>query len=209
MNRDATSSRRSALTLIEAMLSIVIVATVIVMAMNTFGSLANSRQISANRFIANGLARQLMGEILQCYYADPNGGTTLGPDSGETTRSLYDDVDDYNGWSESPPQSHDGNVLPGFTGWKRQVAVAYIDPSTMATTAQDLGVKRVTVTVTDPLGAVTTVVGIRSSNGVYDQKPASATTAYRWVGVLIQSGSNSKSQVTSGVDISNIVPGGS
>ena len=63
---------------------------------------------------------------------NPAGGPTaipadrpaFGPDSGESSwhrRSVFDDVDDYNGWNESPPQYRDGTTIPDRDDWRHRV----------------------------------------------------------------------------------------
>jgi hypothetical protein len=201
---------RRGLTLVEAVISVAVTSVLILMSLSSMGSIAKGRQVANLGYQGTLLAEQLMTEICQNAYKDPAGGTTFGPESGETTnpasRNLFDDVDDYNNWTESPPQNKDGTTIPNFTGWTRTVAVAFINPSTMAVSGTDTGVKRVTVTVTDPRGAVTTLVGLRSSNGQYDVHPAVATTCVRWVGVQLQVGSDARYGINSGAGVPNIVP---
>jgi MSHA pilin protein MshD len=56
------------------------------------------------------LARDLCEEILSKAYTDPGGAPLFGPESGETSRPQFDDVDDFHGFAESPGQ------LKDFTG---------------------------------------------------------------------------------------------
>ncbi|MEZ6318282.1 MAG: LamG domain-containing protein [Phycisphaerales bacterium] len=74
----------------------------------------------------------------------------LGPESGEAKgdRSLFDDVDDYNGWSVSPPQARDGSKLSEFAAYTRSVKVELTKASDVtAATSKEEGARRVTVTV--------------------------------------------------------------
>ena len=72
-------------------------------------------------------------------------------DDGET-RTMYDDVDDFNGLDETPPVDENGVAMAGFTGYRVQVAVSY---PTLIQQA-DLGLanaddaKVITVTITPP-----------------------------------------------------------
>lgn len=153
------------------------------------------------------LAQQLMSEIVQSSYADPvSGSTTFGPESGEK-RSSYNDVDDYNGWSESPPANRAGAVIPGFTGWTRSVQVSYVDPTTPTTVVStDKGMKRIVVSVKSPSGKVQTLTALRSTSGVYQHVPSAQTTYTAWVGVTLQTGTASSASVSSSVDTVNLVP---
>jgi Tfp pilus assembly protein PilV len=199
------------LTLVEAMLSVVLAATLVVMALGTFGSVARGRRVAYYRYTASMLASQLMTEVLANLYQDAAPTRVFGPETGEVTgtRSAFEDVDDYNSWTESPPQLKDGTVMPNLTGWRRTVVVDYVYPDTLAPTGgTDLGLKRVTVTVYDPRGVQTILVGLRSSIGTYDQKPDVQTSAVRWVGVDLQVGSDPAGKVSAGTGVPNIIPSG-
>jgi len=71
---------------------VLIVSTVLVAALGTFGGLARARLIQTDRTLAYGLADNMLAEVMQGYFKEPGGGTTLGPDAGEI-RGTYDDVD--------------------------------------------------------------------------------------------------------------------
>jgi hypothetical protein len=75
----------------------------------------------------------------------------FGLESGESTgnRSLFDDVDDYVGWTSSPPVNRSGIAIPGMTGWTHTVSVAWADPVTLGNTNSiNTGLKKITVTAT-------------------------------------------------------------
>jgi type II secretory pathway pseudopilin PulG len=195
MNRFRLTSRHArAFTLVEAVMSILIVSSVLVASLGTFGAIGQARQKQIDREAAVHLASQLMSEIFQCYYKEPTGSsTTLGPDAGETSLAAYDDVDDYDGFTASPPMSRDGTFLAGYTGWTRSVRVEYAsltDPSTASIT--DTGLKRIRVTVTAPGGMSYTMLAMRSSNGLYEQMPAASTNYLTWGGVSAQIGNKGK-----------------
>src|SRR4051794_12098831 len=119
--------RRRGFTLVESLICVLIVSGVLVASLGTFGAIARARATQTDRALAFGLADQLLTEIMQSYFKEPGGGTTLGPDAGET-RSTYDDVDDYDSLTNSPPQLRDGTVLTEFTGWSRSVRVVCVQP---------------------------------------------------------------------------------
>lgn len=198
--------RRSALTLIETTIAILVVGVMLVAALNAFGSLAKGRQVADNGALASQLANQLLSEILPCSYQDPGSSPVFGPEAGET-RATFDDVDDYNGYSENSATLKDGTAIAGGTGWKRAVTVQYVDPSTLAACpGQDKGLKLITVIVTDPRGVKITATALRSSSGPYDVPPSQTMTAVQWVGVELQIGSDSGARMTSGANVLNYVP---
>ena len=67
--------------------------------------------------IAVQLAVDLMEEILAQDFADPDGTDT------ETLRADFDDVEDYNGWSSSPPKDAQGNSLTQYSTYTRSVSI--------------------------------------------------------------------------------------
>ena len=143
---------RGGFSLLETVLSTFLVGMVLVVALHAVGSATSGQLGNAERARACHLASSLLAEILEAEYEEADPPRVFGPEPGESgtgTRAALDDVDDYNGWSESPPKNKDGSVLPNLTGWTRTVTVAYVSPDNLATTGDvDLGVKRVTVTVT-------------------------------------------------------------
>ena len=199
---------RRGFTLVEAAISIAIVGGLVVASLYALGGAARGRSVQTAAAVGDGLAACLLSEILQCKYVDST-SPTFGPETGETngTRSAFEDVDDYNGWTETPPQNKDGTTLTGYTGWTRSVVVAWVAPATLAVSATDTGLKKITVTVTDPRGRQTTVSALRGSSGTYDQSnPQTSTTYVAWVGIGLQVGPNASARITSGTNLPGQVP---
>jgi len=70
------------------------------------------------------LAVDMMDEILAKDFCDPAYGYgSFGTGWDEDERIEYDDVDDYHGWSASPPEDFNGAVLNAYQGFTRSVAV--------------------------------------------------------------------------------------
>jgi hypothetical protein len=93
----------------------------------------------------------------------------LGPEAGEATggtRANFDDVDDYNGWSASPPVNKEGTPHANASEFMTSVTVDYVDPDDLThAVGSEMGVKRIGVTVTKDgrtLASFTTVVTKRS-----------------------------------------------
>lgn len=143
---------RRALTLLEVVVSTLIVGVMTVAALNTLGAVTRSSQSFGDRAVALGLAEDLMAEILQASYKDPDEDPTFGRETSESAgpRNQFDDVDDYDGWNKQPPQDADGTSLPDRDDWRRTVTVEHV---AVDNTAQimadniDTGVKRIHVIV--------------------------------------------------------------
>ena len=165
MNGALSSPQRRGFTLIEAMISMVIVAVVILAAVRAAGASARAQYQAAQRAKAQFLATGLIAEVLQASFEEPRGGTFFGRDAGEVagSKANYNDVDDYHGWTESPPQDRAGAPISTFAGWERAVAVEWVNPDNLAqTSAFDTGAKRVTISVRYNGSLVTTHVGVRT-----------------------------------------------
>jgi MSHA pilin protein MshD len=187
--------RGGGFTLVESLICVLIVSGVLVAALGTFGAIGKARLTQTDRALAFGLADQLLDEIMQCYFKEPSGGTTLGPDGGETSRALYDDVDDYDSLSNSPPQQRDGTAMTDYTGWTRSVRVVCVQPgqpNTASNAADPQVLKKITVTVKSPRGVSVSLSGLRSSDGVYEQAPSATTNYLTWVGVSGRAGDMGK-----------------
>jgi MSHA pilin protein MshD len=198
--------RSGGFTLVEATFSLVIVAIMMSAALATLGTAARSRNNQQETLRGITLARRLMSEIVSKSYQQANFVTaTLGPELGET-RATFNDVDDYAGYSDSPPVDSSGSAIAGYTGWTRSVEVKWVDASTLlpVTVQAETGVKRITVTATAPSGRSWSVSAIRTASSVYDKGgtvtyPSTAT-------VTIQIGSNSATSATSRINLVNQVP---
>jgi type II secretory pathway pseudopilin PulG len=143
------SRRQRGFTIAEATMSTVIVAVMLVAALNTVGVSRTTQHRTALVGRGQLLAEALLAEILQQSYQEPTDTVAFGLETGETAtiRSAYDDVDDYSGWSASPPTAKDGTPLTNSTGWKQTVVVERIDPQNpTVTSTTETGAKRITVT---------------------------------------------------------------
>lgn len=141
---------RQAFTLIEAMIASAILAATVTAVSLPFTAGAKNEQDSARVTLAVALAEELMEEILSKPFADPAGVQTPGPEASETSRSLYDNIDDYHNYSEPDGQIRDSNGLACTDllakGLSRSALAEYVYLSGQST-AQSPSVIRVSVTV--------------------------------------------------------------
>lgn len=167
-NRDMHANGRPlrGISLVEAIVSIGIVGVMLAASLSTVGASYMRRQGMEDRARANLLAQELMTEILVKPYNDPGGSSILGIEIDEllAPRSNFDDVDDYDGWSASPPEEVDGTEISGLDGWSRSASVVEtLDSNLKSTSPVETGIKRITVTVKKDGVTLATLVAIRAA----------------------------------------------
>jgi prepilin-type N-terminal cleavage/methylation domain-containing protein len=163
--------RHRAFSMVEVVVSAAIVGVMMVAALNTVAASKLGQQNTGDRGKGALLAQQLMAEILPQAYADPeqpDQGIQIDSNESSYPRTDYDDVDDYNGWTASPPENKDGTVIPNRSAWARSVTVVWAnaaDPT--QTSVIETGIKRITVTVTrggDEVAALTALRTLARDN---------------------------------------------
>ena len=152
-SRQMQRSCRRGFSMAEVVISIAIVGIMLVAALNTTGAAKSTQQQTSERGRAMLLAEDLMSEILAQDYDDAEDGAgSFGLESGEAgagSRALWEDVDDYNGWSASPPEKKDGTPLSDFSAWGRSVVVQWVTSGNLTQAVDsDTGIKCIVVTVT-------------------------------------------------------------
>lgn len=144
---------RRGISLVEVTISMVIVSIMSLGVIQMTTVSARTRALSMERVRALTLANDLLAEIQTKHWADPDSGvTSFGVRVDEyngKTRTAYNDVDDYDGWSQSPPREIHGDDIPGFDGWTRSVTVEYaaVSGNTVVTSGSFEPGKLITVTV--------------------------------------------------------------
>ena len=150
------SFRQRGATLIELVMTIVILGIAIAGVVGAFALISGRSADALDQTRAVSLAQLYMDEILTKKFDDatPQGGVpkytgacNVGPESGET-RSTFDDVDDYDGLSNSPPATAQ-SVLTGYNGFSVSVAVSCAGSETGVGLA-NADAKRIDVTVIAP-----------------------------------------------------------
>ncbi|NNF41761.1 MAG: hypothetical protein HKO59_10305 [Phycisphaerales bacterium] len=198
------------------MISLGILAALLMGALAAFGTMTRSDSRLADREIAMAFAHDLLGEILQAHYTDPEVAATNGPPSfgleadelpGAGDRLLYDDVDDYHDMVETPLRSRDGTILDGANGMERRVTVEFVDPDLlMGPGSQDpiaeTGLKRVTVAVSLANGPTVHVRGLRGMYSTAETVPSVESTYVRSIEVRLQLGADAV-PLTSGTTLLN------
>lgn len=152
------------ISLIETVIAIVIISIAVTGLLTVFYNNATHGTKPALEIKAIELGQGLMDEILFKRWDEDStlggGSIALGlaniGTEGETLREQFDDVDDYNGYTDGtgsePLKDSRGVILNGFTGFSRSVVVAFSKPTG---TDAGLGInnyKKITITITIPTG---------------------------------------------------------
>ena len=159
-------TKQAGFSLIEVVICTLLVGLILVASMKSFGAVLRHRQFSTDRDRAILLAGDLVAEILENGYSDPDEPLGFGRESGESDgrREDYDDVDDFFDWDAAPPEERDGTVMTDLSTWRRTVTVEYVDPNALTiTVGSDQEVKRITVHVYNNKQLVATQVAIRTN----------------------------------------------
>jgi len=177
----------AAFTMVETLMCILLVGGLLCVALNTVGATTVGQQNTAERGHAQLLAAALMSEIMQQSYADPDPSPVFGREPLEIglSRALFDDVDDYDAYSDSPPQHKNGTEMSDQEGWTRTVAVEFVRPSDLLTAVGlEYGVKRITVTVgrVGDNGEIASMVAVKTGGmAAPGKKPVRPTEPLPWL----------------------------
>ena len=146
-------------TLVELVMTIVIISVAIAGVVGAFSLIASRSADPLNQTRAVALAQLYMDEILARRYASasaPGGGRVSvadadcgSPGQDGESRETFDNVDDYNGLSDGPPQNGEADTLAGYSGFTVSVAVACAG-SEVGLANHDA--KRIDIQITDPSG---------------------------------------------------------
>jgi type II secretory pathway pseudopilin PulG len=147
------TDRQSGFSYLEVLLAGAIIGTALTALGVLMGTLAHGQQRIAFQSQARTLAHSLLQEVLTRDYADADRPDHWGLESDEVAgdRSTYDDVDDYDGFSESPPTLPDGTAIPGFDNFGWSVQVDWVDLSIYpgGVRGYETSIKRILVEVYD------------------------------------------------------------
>jgi MSHA pilin protein MshD len=161
-DRNIRATSGGAFTLVESLICIIIVGVMLTAALRAVGASSATQAKASNRAVGGMLAQSLMDEILQQAFEDPT-SPSFGPEPGETSRALYNDVDDYNNLTETPPKNLDGTAISNLSGWSRSVLVEWANLSNLNQhVTSDTGIKRITVTVTRNSQTIATRIALRT-----------------------------------------------
>lgn len=158
---------RQGVTLIEIMLSLVLVSTLLLVSLTASANLIRNHTEGKRAVDAAALGGQILDEITALRFRDAQ-TPTFGLEAGESgsDRTGFDDVDDYQGYKSEPATHRDGTKIAGFEAWSFAVAVqpAKAD-SKGVVSSSDAGdpLRLITVTCTAPDGTTSEHTAIFSN----------------------------------------------
>ena len=159
------SSRQRGATLVELVMTIVIISVAIAGVVGAFSLIAGRSADPLNQTRAVALAQIYMDEILSRRFDEetPIGGTpegeprvtclSIGTDTDEDSRAAYDDVDDYDNINDALPENADDDRLGAdYDNFRVTVDVVCAGDDFNLADLDNGDAKRIDLTITDPSG---------------------------------------------------------
>lgn len=106
MRRVRGHAARRGISMVESLTSVTITAIAGAALLTSIGGAVRSSTDTAHAAVARGLAAQLMTEIASVRFPTEANTSSLG-----NTRDSFDDIDDYDDWTSSPPVDRQGRPL--------------------------------------------------------------------------------------------------
>lgn len=168
MHQTSRANHLRGFTMVESLISMIIIGVTLVAAMNTVSSARKRDRWIGDVSRAAALASDLLAEVGAQPYADGSDSVTVsGPTATESAtgnRSLFNDVNDYQNWSETTLRAKDGTALGYSAEWGRSVKVEFVNPGGGTTVVPtDQGMARVTVRVSKSGKTLATLSTLRSA----------------------------------------------
>jgi len=139
---------KDAFTLVEVIVATVIIglAVVALLGGNRAFSQTNGEAVKLSN--AEFLIGQMREKMLRIPIIDPEKGTeTFGTESGEYFVAEYDDIDDFDGMSFSPPIDVYGNTISDLTAYTQRVTVQNVNADNFNSIVSDHSSDFVRITV--------------------------------------------------------------
>ncbi|HBE69869.1 MAG TPA: hypothetical protein DDW52_17115 [Planctomycetaceae bacterium] len=122
---------RHAIAMVETVMATAMVGLLLVVSLRSLSFATHFAQRQSAALQAGALAESLAFEMLAKQFSESTTSGHLGPDSGETDRSEFDDFDDYHGLVLNPIRDADGSQLLDFAGWSGAIQVTAVDPENL------------------------------------------------------------------------------
>jgi MSHA pilin protein MshD len=157
--------RQAGLSLMDTLLAIIVVSVAVTAVISVFTITVQHSADPMTQQQAQFVAEAYLEEILLKKFYDPNSNTVC--PAPEASRSLYDNVCDYNGLNQAPTDQF-GNAFSSLSAYNVQVTVTRDNTVTLngltnGAAANEIRVLRVDVTVTGPNKANAALSGYRTN----------------------------------------------
>lgn len=139
---------------IEVLIAVVLVGIAIASLLAANSSFTKSNSVGTELSTAEFLLEQIKELTVVLPVVDPNSGmATFGPEPDETTLADYDDLDDFDEMTFSPPISADRVTLDGFAAYTQKITVENVSGGNFEQVLADHGSFFVRVTAEVFLGS--------------------------------------------------------
>lgn len=135
---------RRGVSLIESVLAAGLLAGALAASLHVVGQTSKVQTLETRRATALLLAADMIAELRTHTLAGTNGTTANKPGA---KRLLFNDAEDFFGWSASPPVDAKGEALTTDDKWSRSVQAMYLRPDDFALSGVPTDVAVFTVTV--------------------------------------------------------------
>jgi prepilin-type N-terminal cleavage/methylation domain-containing protein len=141
------SKYKNGFTLIEVLIAVILVGIAIASLVGANSAFTQANGAGTDLSTAEFLLEQIKELTATLSVIDPETKTaTFGPETGETL-ATYDDLDDFDNKTFSPPINASRNSLSNFTSFSQQVIVQNVNPSDFEEVVADHSTNFVRVTV--------------------------------------------------------------
>lgn len=196
-HRNVRMKNRSGFTLLETTVATVLVAITLVASLNSLAFVLKTTSHEAHFERATHIAQVLIAEVSSQPFADTvNSTASIGLETDEIgfPRVLWDDCDDYHGWSTTSITDRDGNALARANDWSAAISVSYAMPSSPAATSAAVSpLKKIQLLLTAPSGQNFVFETLRAQAGVLHAPQAVGSSILSSVDVQLQASGKSLS----------------
>lgn len=148
MQNDRRRQRAGGLSLVETLVAMVIIGLTIAAIVAGTAAFTQAGGAGLDLSTAEFLIEEIRELTASLPVIDPENGTNVfGPESGEGTVAAYDDVDDFDGASFSPPIDIHRNPLHEFATFTQRITVENVDVADLTQVRGDHTTDFVRVTV--------------------------------------------------------------
>jgi prepilin-type N-terminal cleavage/methylation domain-containing protein len=143
--------KRQGFTLAEVLVAVILIGIAIASLLAANISFTRANGAATNLSTAEFLLEQIRELTATLPVIDPDGGSTFGAEEG--AMADYDDLDDFDGSTFSPPINADRTALTEFAGFRQNVTIENVSPANFQQVEPDHSTNFVRVTVTVSLNS--------------------------------------------------------